>query len=105
MSRFSYFYESDTINFKLETAQAKLENCGQSLYNVSKCISALVDGLEDLQKNCNDQEQTNIAQDYKDCESCIGDNAQGIMGYAKDLDYLLEEFFEYFQELDRITHS
>jgi len=105
MSRFSYFYEADTINFQLETAMAKLENCGSQLSQVAKCIGALADGLEDLQKNCNDQEPTNIAQDYKDCEACVGDNASGINGYAKDLDALLAEFSEYFMELDRITHS
>lgn len=101
---FSYTYEEDSIEYNAEEALKILEGSLDSdLGNICKQVANIVSTLDDLQKIAHDKENTNVAQDYKDFETIIGNDAEGLNGYLVDAQDLLVSIQKTLYEWQRIT--
>lgn len=101
---FSYTYEEDSIEYNAEEALKILEgNLDSDISNICKQIANIVSTLGDLQKIAHDKENTNIAQDYIDFETIIGDDAEGLNGFVADANDLLLSIHKTLCEWQRIT--
>lgn len=101
---FSYTYEEDSIEYNAEEGLKILEgNLDGDIANICKQISNIVNTLDDLQKIAHDKENTNIAQDYIDFQTIIGDDAEGLNGFVADAQDLLVSIQKTLYEWQRIT--
>ncbi len=103
---FSYGLEEDSIEYNVDDAINILVNgIDGDINNICDIISNIITTLNSLQKIAHDKENTNIAQDYKDFETIIGNDAEGLNGFVYDAYDVCVSIYNTLQEWQRITQK
>lgn len=103
---FSYGIEEDNIEYNVDDAvKILLEKIDPDLSSICSIIADMIGTLNALQKIAHDKENTNIYQDYKDFETIIGDECEGLDGYVADANDVCIGIYETLIEWQRITQK
>lgn len=104
---FSYgIDEDDSIEYNVEEARKILVGAiDPDIGKICGIITSICNTLVDLQKIAHDKENTNVAQDYKDFETIIGDEVSGLNGFVSDAFDVSLSVYETINEWERITQK